>query len=184
MKATERAGPRGRLRLLIEGPAVVVTFVMMVHVTVNALLRTFANIPVPATLELTQYWYLPVVALLGFVAAQTHGEHIVADLVFHRFPPPARRFVLFTGYLAVMLVMAGFAWYGLGEAVHAYDIGKTAGVSDIVAWPAYFLVPLVFAVLTVQFAMAASGALRGSGAAEGPEQSGVHDAADITTERS
>ncbi|MFI1462302.1 TRAP transporter small permease [Nocardia carnea] len=164
MSASARAsGARpNRLRLLIEVPAVIVLFVMMIHVTANALLRAFASSPIQNTLEITQYIYLPIIALLGFIAAQQRGEHIVADLVTHYFPRPVRRGVLFAGYTVALIVSAGFAWFGLEEALHAREIGQTAGVSTVVSWPVLFLVPVVFAVLTVQFGIAAVRALRGA----------------------
>ncbi|WP_280462236.1 TRAP transporter small permease [Nocardia carnea] len=164
MSASARAsGARpNRLRLLIEVPAVIVLFVMMIHVTANALLRAFASSPIQNTLEITQYIYLPIIALLGFMAAQARGEHIVADLVTHYFPRPARRAVLSGGYVLALIVTAGFAWFGLEEALHARDIGQTAGVSTLVSWPVLFLVPVAFAVLTVQFGFAAVRALRGA----------------------
>lgn len=150
-----------RLLLFIEVPAVIVLFVMMIHVTANALLRAFASSPIQNTLEITQYIYLPIIALLGFMAAQARGEHIVADLVTHYFPLRVRRWVLFGGYVLTMLVCAGFAWYGLQEAIHAREIGKTAGVSTVESWPVYFLVPIAFGVLAVQVGFAAVRALRG-----------------------
>ncbi|MBM0124251.1 TRAP transporter small permease [Pimelobacter simplex] len=141
--------------LLIEIPAVVVTFVMMVHITANALLRTFKDAPIENTLEITQYWYLPIIAFLGFIAAQARGQHIAADLIYERFPEVTKRYVLAVLSVLAAVVCLGFAWFGWGEAVHAKDIGKTAGVSDLAAWPPYFLVPLAFGVLVVQFLYAA-----------------------------
>lgn len=183
MSASARAsGARpNRLRLLIEVPAVIVLFVMMIHVTANALLRAFASSPIQNTLEITQYIYLPIIALLGFMAAQSRGEHIVADLVTHYFPRPARRAVLSGGYILASIVTAGFAWFGLEEALHARDIGQTAGVSTVVSWPVLFLVPIVFAVLTVQFGIAAVRALRGAedDTQDGDETADATVAADI-----
>ena len=153
--------PSSRLLLLIEVPAVIVLFVMMLHVTANALMRAFASSPIPNTLEITQYIYVPIIALLGFMAAQARGEHIVADLVAHYFPTRIRRAVLFFGYMLGVVVFFGFAWFGLEEAIHSRDIGKTAGVSTVVAWPVYFLVPIAFGVLCVQFLLAGVRALRG-----------------------
>jgi hypothetical protein len=66
-------------------------------------------------------------------------------------PDVTKRFVLFALFVVSSLVCLGFTWFGWGEAVHAKDIGKTAGVSSLVAWPAYFLVPLAFGSLTIQF---------------------------------
>lgn len=145
--------------LLIEVPAVLVTFVMMVHITANALLRTFWNDPLPNTLEITQYWYLPIVAFLGFIAAQIRGQHVAADLIYERLPAVTKKYVLATMFLLASAVSLGFARFGWEEAVHAMDIEKTAGVSDLPAWQPYFLAPIAFASLTVQFAYTALHAL-------------------------
>lgn len=156
MSTTERRSPAWfKPALLIEVPAVIVTFAMMLHITANALLRTFKNDPLPNTLEITQYWYLPIVAFLGFMAAQARGQHIAADLIYERFPEVTKRYVLSALSLLAAVVCFGFAYFGWGEAVHAHEIGKTAGVSDVAAWPPYYLVPVAFGVMTVQFLYAA-----------------------------
>ncbi|WP_436698047.1 TRAP transporter small permease [Nocardioides sp. BYT-33-1] len=155
------------VELAIEVPAVLVTFVMMVHITANAISRTFFDNPMPNTLEITQYWYLPIVAFLGFIAAQLRGQHVAADLLYERFPAVTRKYVLAVVFLLAAAVSLGFARYGWDEAVHAMDIRKTAGVSDLPAWQPYFLAPIAFASLTVQFAYAAIHALV-KGADEGP----------------
>ncbi|WP_244928924.1 TRAP transporter small permease [Nocardioides sp. W7] len=145
--------------LLIEVPAVLITFLMMLHVTANAVMRTWFDSPIDNTLEMVEYWYLPLVAFLGFIAAQHRGQHIAADLVFEMLPAVTKRFVLAFVFVLCSVVVAGFAWFGWGEAMHAKEIGKTAGVSDLIAWPAYFLVPLAFGSLTIQFLVAAWRAL-------------------------
>ncbi|GAA2448855.1 hypothetical protein GCM10010191_77910 [Actinomadura vinacea] len=163
------AGRRRGFELLIEVPAVAVTFLMMLHVTINALLRTFADAPISHTVEIGQYWYLPIIAFLGFIAAQHRGQHVAADLVFERLPAAAKPYVL-AGLMAVCAVLAaGFCWFGLGEALHAFDIRKTAGISSLTAWPAYFVAPLAFGALTVQFVIAAVRAARGRGADAGAD---------------
>lgn len=147
------------LELAIEIPAVLVTFVMMVHITANAISRTFFNNPMPNTLEITQYWYLPIVAFLGFIAAQLRGQHVAADLLYDRFPQVTKRFVLAAMFLLAAGVSLGFARFGWEEALHAKEIEKTAGVSDLPAWQPYFLAPLAFGALTIQFGYAAIHAL-------------------------
>ena len=158
-ESVKRPRRRSVMEPLIEIPAVVITFVMMVHVTVNAVMRTWFDQPLENTLEIVEYWYLPLVAFLGFIAAQHRGQHIAADLVFEMLPKVTRRFVLAFMFLLCGVVCLGFAWFGWGEAVHARDIGKTAGVSSLIAWPTYFLVPLAFGSLTVQFVVASWRAL-------------------------
>ena len=151
----EAAKRRKIFEPLIEVPAVIVTFVMMLHITANALMRAFADDPLPDTLELVQYWYLPIVAFLGFIAAQHRGQHIAADLIFERLPRVVRPYVLCLMWILCAAVSAGFTWFGWPEAVHAYKLTRTAGVSDLVSWPTYFLPPLCFGILTVQFGWAA-----------------------------
>jgi TRAP-type C4-dicarboxylate transport system permease small subunit len=160
-ESTTRLRGRGRLvELLIEVPAVVITFLMMFHVTANAVMRTWFNSPIDYTLEIVEYWYLPLVAFLGFIAAQMRGQHIAADLVFEMLPSVTKRFVLAFMFALSSVTCLGFAWFGWGEAVHAMDIGKTAGVSGLIAWPTYFLVPIAFGSLTGQFLYAAVMAIR------------------------
>lgn len=147
------------VELAIEVPAVLVTFVMMVHITWNAISRTFFNDPLPNTLEITQYWYLPIVAFLGFIAAQLRGQHVAADLLYERFPEVTKRYVVAVLFLLAAVVSLGFAKYGWQEAQHAHEIEKTAGVSDLPAWQPYYLAPIAFASLTLQFAYVAIHAL-------------------------
>lgn len=163
-----------KAQLLIEVPAVIVTFVMMVHITANALLRTFMNDPIADTLEITQYWYMPIIAFLGFMAAQARGQHIAADLIYERLPEVTKRYVLSLLSVVAAVFCFGFAWFGWGEAVHAREIGKTAGVSDVTAWPPYYLVPLAFGVMTIQFLLVALRALL-----KGDEQHIVTDPDDV-----
>lgn len=162
MTETLASEPRKRQRLALwtEVPAVLVTFVMMLHITANALTRTLFQQPLPNTLEIVQYWYVPTVAFLGFIAAQSRGEHVAADLAYRALPAITKPFVLAAVLVLSSAVSAGFAWYGWGEALHAMDIGKTAGVSTVISWPTYFLVPLAFGSLTLQFLWAAARAIR------------------------
>jgi TRAP-type C4-dicarboxylate transport system permease small subunit len=113
MSEAEPVRPAHRgLDLLIEVPAVVVTFLMMLHVTVNAMLRTFADEPLPNTLEYVQYWYLPAVAFLGFIAAQRRGQHVAADLLYTKLPRLAQRIVLAVFLVVSAVLCLGFAAFG------------------------------------------------------------------------
>lgn len=148
-----RKGRRIRAELLIEIPAVLVTFVMMIHITANALLRTFARAPIAHTLEITEFWYMPIIVFIGFIAAQMRKEHTKADLIFNYLPIVTQRWVLGIAYIAVTVTTFGFAWFGLLEAITAFEVRRTAGASSLPAWPTTFLAPISFGVLTVQFAI-------------------------------
>lgn len=166
MASQDAAGPRSPILLwalrAFELPAVIALFAMMLQVSWNAFSRFALNSPLSGTLEMTQFWYMPVISLIGFVAAQARGQHVHADLVFSRFPDYAKRISLLIGYALASLASLGFAWYGFEEAMKSYDIQQTAGfTASIPIWPVTFMVPLAFGLLAIQFTFAAIQAMRG-----------------------
>ncbi|MEQ3549514.1 TRAP transporter small permease [Pseudonocardia nematodicida] len=134
---------------LLEIPAAVVLVLMVGHVVANALLRWATGQSLPETLEITTYWYLPAIVLVGFVAAARRGEHVAASLLYDRMTTATRRIVDVATDLLVAVVCGAFAWYGAQEAWHNMEIGLTAGASVVVIWPVTFLVPLCFGLMTV-----------------------------------
>ena len=144
-----------RINMVVSIPAAVVLFLMMGQITVNALMRTFLNQPILYTQELVQYIYLPVVALFGMIAAQAANQHIASDLISKYFPPSALRHV--RTFLSVLCscLLAVVTWYTLQHAFEGHTLGVTAGITDIPIWPIRYLVPVVFAALTLQLVIAA-----------------------------
>ncbi|MBA0126573.1 TRAP transporter small permease [Haloechinothrix sp. YIM 98757] len=133
-----------------EYVAAAALLVMAVHIVGNALLRSLLNHPLSGTNEYVSYWYLPVVALLGFVAAQRRDQHIEARLLFDRLRHRNRIEVHLAGRIVVLVLCLGFAGYGAQEAVDNWRIGLTGGVSEVVVWPVTFAVPAAFAALAGQ----------------------------------
>lgn len=147
---------------IIDVVAAVALISMTVHVVANALLRSLASRPIQNTLEYVQYWYLPLIAILGFVSAQLRGRHIVADLIYQALPTSLKRGVSIATQSACAIVMAGFAWGTWHYALHSLQIGRTAGLTDIPTWPVHFLFPVAFLILSIDFMAEAIGKLRGS----------------------
>lgn len=153
--------------------SVLVMFAMMLHVTVNALLRTYAGRPLPWTFEWVQFWYVPVLALLGFVAAQRGREHIATDVFLRFVPIVARPWFVAGGWLLAALCAAGITLFSWDEAVGRFEVGASAGTSDIPVWPVYFVVPVVFIVLTGQFIAAMLSSLGEAVEIEGEQEQEV-----------
>jgi TRAP-type C4-dicarboxylate transport system permease small subunit len=63
------------------------------QVLANAILRKTLNAPIVGTLEITKFWYMTVLAIMGMLGAETRNENIRADLLFRRFPPIARSLI-------------------------------------------------------------------------------------------
>ena len=136
--------------------------VMMLHIVTHALARSLFDAPIYGTNEIVEYWYLPIVALLGIPAAQLQKEHITVTMLTERArPATAAVFTIFACILGALVSIA-FAWFGFDRAVANMAIGSTADVSDIVTWPVYFLIPVVFVLLAALYVLDAIAIIRSS----------------------
>jgi TRAP-type C4-dicarboxylate transport system permease small subunit len=148
------------LVIMIKAVAVLALIMMMAHTVANALLRYLAASPITGTNEYVGYWYMPLVAFLGFYLAQRGRAHIEARLVFDRLPLANRIEIQLLGQALTIALCIAFAYYGWTEALDAYGIGQTGGVTAVVIWPVMFIVPLAFALLTLQLVVDAVAVIR------------------------
>ncbi|TYL54958.1 TRAP transporter small permease [Nocardioides sp. BGMRC 2183] len=145
---------------ILAGFAAVLTLGMMLHISLNAVSRSFFDAPVHGTLEYTQFWYLPIVAFVGIVTAQRSKEHIEARLLFDHLPPRSQPFVQAGTDLLMLALAALIAFYSAEMAMDSQEIGRTAGVSGIVIWPATFVVPIAMTLFVICSAIDIYGDLR------------------------
>jgi TRAP-type C4-dicarboxylate transport system permease small subunit len=141
-----------RVLRILEVPVAVIVLGMMFLVTANGVGRRLFGLQIPATLELSQYWFMPLIALIGIVVAHMRGEHIVADLFYSGFPDALKKGLTITTNVVIVLVLAGFTYFSASEAIDAMDHGVKAGATQIPAWPAAFIAPLAmgaFAALLI-----------------------------------
>ncbi|ALJ18858.1 TRAP transporter small permease [Microbacterium sp. No. 7] len=151
-RAGRRLGParwERVLEIVLLAPGALVLLVMLVYVVANAVTRTTLRFSLPASIELTQYWFMPLVAGIGFVGAQMVGQHVDADLFYGWFSDRAKRWLTICVRLFAAAFMLFWAWFALQEALYAQNKGIHAGYTDIPAWPAYFIIPLAFAGMAV-----------------------------------
>jgi len=134
----------GRTAGMIAGITVIVS---MVQVILNALGRRFLASPITGTLEISQFWYVPALVLLGMISAQARNEHLRVGLFFDHFAPPAKRIVATATNLLFAALAVGFAWYSVGRSLEYLSIGKTEGSLGIPIWPVTFLVPVSFVLI-------------------------------------
>lgn len=148
------------LEVILLVPGGLLLLVMLVYVVANALARTLFQATLPASIELTQYWFMPLVVSVGFVSAQLVGQHVDADLFFSWFSDPGKKYLMVGVRLFSAIVLGFWAWFSLNEALYALDKGIRAGYTDIPAWPVYFAIPLAFAGMTALLVIQAWRALR------------------------
>jgi tripartite ATP-independent transporter DctM subunit len=167
---SRRSAPVRYATALVEIPAVILSLVMMTHIVAQAVGRK-SGLTIPDTLETVEFWYMPLVAMLGFISAHLRGENVVTDLLMEHIRPVRLQRALGALFSAACTLMClGFAYFGWIEALRAQDISKTAGTSSLVIWPVYFVVPVVFGVLAVLHGRDAMSSARGgpsTGAGDG-----------------
>ncbi|HWK76302.1 TRAP transporter small permease [Microbacterium sp.] len=159
---SEKPGTGSRPIKILEIIGAAVIFVMMLHTLANVVGRFAFNFPVLGTLEIVQYWYMPTIAFLGFIVAKFLNEHIEAPIIFDSLTWGNRRLlVIVNGILAVVTCLL-FAYFTfVGQALHGVETGATAGASTVPIWPVMFLLPVVYLILSAQWAIDVLSAARG-----------------------
>lgn len=132
---------------LLTIAASITLILMMLHVVAHALGRFLFNSPIYGTNEWTEYWYLPLIALLGLPAAHIQREHVTATLVTERMNKNNAMVFRIFGYSVGSVLSILWGWFGLQEALKHQSLGSTAGVSSVLSWPVYFMVPIMFLLL-------------------------------------
>lgn len=117
----------------------------------NALYRyTFHN---SSNGWLEAQWYLfGAMFLLGAGYALKHEEHVRVDVLFSRFTPQQQAWVDVFGTIVFLLPTAILiGWMAIPMVVNSYAIGEmSSDPGGLIRWPVKILIPLGFALLTLQ----------------------------------
>lgn len=123
---------------------------LLFHVVADVVSRFALNKPINGTLEISQYWYMPIIVFLGLAMAERTDQHISAPIVYDRLKPRLRIEFSFISMVLSVLLLAGFAWYGFEEAVTLMEQGASGIVSHVPIWPTRFLVPFGSLLLALE----------------------------------
>ena len=145
--------------------------VMVLAISADVALKALTGHPIPATLEVTTYYFMPLAALAAIAIEQRDRHHISVELFARALPARTRAALdLFAAVLTLALMLA-IAWYSFEDAVRKTAAGEYVfvGFFDLPTWPARWLVPAVsLACAAVSMAQLAESLRRLSGRASGP----------------
>jgi len=145
--------------------------VLMLQVSVNGILRRLFGIQIPLTLELTEWWYMPLLAATGIALAAIWGEHFYVDIVFERLAVGGKRVLaVFAGVMTLALTLA-ITWFSLQRALDEAAIGRYEPVTRLPTWPLHFIIPFAFAVFSAVLIASLIRLLRGDVSELGEEPS-------------
>lgn len=119
---------------------------IVLHVTLDIVLRSTLSVSMPATLQMVTRYYMVLLALmpLGWVEWKHRmiSVEIAADMIPARLQPWIDGFVT----LFCLLIYLVFMWATWGKAVDQFNTGSYVMALDrrLPVWPTYFVLPLAF----------------------------------------
>jgi TRAP-type C4-dicarboxylate transport system permease small subunit len=128
---------------------------MMIHVTAEAIGKYVFHVPMPATQETVQFYYMVALVFLP-IAYIARGEgHICVELFTQNMKPRGRaRLDVFVGILTLIWILL-IAWYAGEEAVTTTLDGELqeTGNGYLIVWPGRWFIPAGCAVMGMSVAL-------------------------------
>jgi TRAP-type C4-dicarboxylate transport system permease small subunit len=128
--------------------AMVLMLLMALHVFASVANRWFIGRELPATLELTQFYYMVALTFLPLAYVERGRAHVRADLLSQLFPPRMSAVAETITQLAMAAFLMFVTWRTLVNAIERtreVEIVLT-GLGHFEVWPARWLVPAGLAV--------------------------------------
>ncbi len=122
---------------------------MMLHITADILGKTLLRSPIHGTLEITTYYYMPIVALAPLAIVQYDRGHIFVELFSQMFGERLNNALdaFMSALTAVFFGLIG--WFSFHEAVQKTVRSDYVYVVffDLQTWPTRWVVPVVAALV-------------------------------------
>jgi TRAP-type C4-dicarboxylate transport system permease small subunit len=120
-------------------------FAMMVHVSLDVLLKYVVNKPIPGTLEIVSAYYMVAGVFLPIAMVEIMRASIVVDVAYQFMPHAMKAFCIFLALFASALVYFILGWTTWGDALRSLSINeKMMGTVMVSVWPSRFILPFSF----------------------------------------
>ncbi|MCW5229989.1 TRAP transporter small permease subunit [Verminephrobacter eiseniae] len=141
---------------------------MMLHVTLDVLLKYFFKLPIPGTAEVVAAYYMIGVVFLPLAYIEVHGRPIMVELFYDRLPQRLQAPLDMLGSALSLGFYAFLAWQSTKMACAALESGEYIdGLWQVVVWPSRFLIPsgllLACAAMLLRLAVLLQGGRAGHG---------------------
>ena len=124
---------------------------MMVHVTLDVVMRKLLGAPLPGTLSAVTNYYMVIAVFMPLALVERHRAHISVDVMMPLLPARLSRYVGAMSGLAAALIMALVAWRGWTDAVRDWQASasQVQGSAVMPVWPVHFAVPFGAGLLAI-----------------------------------
>ncbi|MCR2764353.1 TRAP transporter small permease [Microbacterium sp. zg.B48] len=145
------------------GVAAVATVLMGLHIVADVIGRAVFNHPLPATLEIVSFMWMPTIVYLAVAYAQLKNEHLRVTLSVERLHGRSRRIADVVGFGIGGLVigmMTAYAWMSAARSVAILEMRPA--VIYVPLWPFRVVVVIGLLLLLGQTAATIQRVLRGA----------------------
>ncbi len=124
---------------------------MMLHITVDVISKHVFNTPMPGTITVVSNYYMILVAFLPLAFTERRNGHIAVEVLVENFPDKAQRGLNVFAMILGAIIFGALAYRGWFEAERARNFGTFMIEQDtkLYTWPARYLLPIGFALMTV-----------------------------------
>lgn len=122
---------------------------MMIHITLDVVLRYLFDWPLPGTIAIVSYYYMVIAAFVPLAFAEQKGAHISVEVATERMPAWIQNHLAGWANLLSAAIFAMLTARSWGEAMSKMEIGASIvqGETSIVLWPTYFILPIGFGLM-------------------------------------
>lgn len=123
---------------------------MAVHVSLDAFGKYLFSLPIPATLEVVAYYYMPAVAALPIAHVEAKGGHVAVEMLYDHLPTRWKKVVQVLNSVVILAFIGLLTWLAGREALRKFDIGEYMfGEFPIVIWPGRFVFTAALALVVL-----------------------------------
>jgi TRAP-type C4-dicarboxylate transport system permease small subunit len=118
------------------------TMAMMIHITVDTVLRLF-NFPIYGTVEIVSAYYMVAAVFLPIAIVELYHQSISVDTVYQFLPRRLKLVCMIVVFLGSAIVYLTLAWTSWGDSVRSFQVNEVVmGTVPIIIWPSRFLMPV------------------------------------------
>ena len=142
-----------RFSTALAAVAGVATVGLMINIVLDVVGRYFFSRPLPGTLDLSQYAWMPSLVSLALGYALLRGEHIRVNLLTAPTGPRTQRIIEIVGMTLTLATSVFFLWFSIEKSAQAMDFGEMAvGAHWLAIWPFRWVVAVGVLGLLLQSA--------------------------------
>jgi TRAP-type mannitol/chloroaromatic compound transport system permease small subunit len=140
-----------RFSILLAGVGGVVTLGLMLNIVIDVIARNLYNSPLPGTLDLTQFVWMPSLVALGLGYALLRGEHVRVNLLTAPTGPRVQRIIEVVSMVFTIGTVGLFIWFSADKAAAAMALDERAvGTRWLHIWPYRWVIAVGLICLLLQ----------------------------------